>query len=56
MFVANDERSNQRLKPEVIIADKLYDFDSNLFRIDEMPESEIDSHAKEVAESVAKKL
>lgn len=43
-------------KPEVIIADKLYDFDRNIFGIDEMMENEIKTHAKEVAVKIVKKL
>ncbi len=44
------------LKPEVIIADKLYDFDRSLFGIDDMPEAQIKVHAQEVAEKVLKQL
>src|SRR5512136_3349268 len=40
------------LKPEVIIADNLYDFDRSLFGIDEMPEAQIRVHAEEVATKV----
>ncbi len=40
------------LKPEVIIADQLYQFDRGLFGINEMPEAEIRSHADEVAQKV----
>ena len=40
------------LKPEVIIADNLYDFDRSLFGIDEMPEAQIKGHAEEVARRV----
>ena len=45
-----------KLNPEVIIADKLYDFDRNLFGIDEMPEDGIKAHAREVARKIAEKL
>jgi uncharacterized metal-binding protein len=38
--------------PDVIIADKLYDFDRRLFGIDEMPDEEIDRHAAGVAWAV----
>ncbi len=44
------------LSPEVIIVDKLYDFDRNLFGIDEVPEEEIKVHAKEAAKKIAEKL
>lgn len=44
------------LKPETIVADKLYDFDRNLFAIGDMPEAEIQMHANEVAEKVVKKM
>jgi uncharacterized metal-binding protein len=35
--------------PEMIIADKLYQFDRRLFGIDEMPDEEINRHAEDVA-------
>ena len=38
------------LDPTVIIADSLYEFDRNLFSINEMPEEEIKFHAQTVAE------
>jgi uncharacterized metal-binding protein len=44
------------LKPEVVIADKLYDFDRNLFGIDEMSETELNEHAREVATVIAARL
>jgi uncharacterized metal-binding protein len=44
------------LNPEIIIADELYDFDTNLFGIDEMPEEEIKQHALEVAKKVVDML
>ncbi|HSB79283.1 MAG TPA: putative zinc-binding protein [Candidatus Methylomirabilis sp.] len=44
------------LDPEVIIADRLYDFDKRLFGIDEMPRGEIEAHARTVAERVAGRL
>jgi len=44
------------LKPEVIIADTLYDFDRSLFAIDEMPEGQIKVHAEEVARKVLERL
>ena len=45
-----------RLNPEVIIADRLYDLDRKLFGIDEMPDAQIDAHAREVANAVAVRL
>lgn len=45
-----------KFNPEIIIADKLYDFDRNLFGIDEMSEDQIKIHAKEVAKKIAKRL
>lgn len=44
------------LEPEVIIADRLYDFDRHLFGIDEMPRTEIEAHARTVAQKVAESL
>lgn len=44
------------LKPKVIVADELYDFDRNLFGINEMAEKDINSHAQNVADKVAKML
>lgn len=41
------------LKPKVIIADKLYDFDQKLFGVEEMPHEEILAHARTVAEKIA---
>jgi uncharacterized metal-binding protein len=40
------------LNPEIIIADQLYDFDRNLFGIDEMGEEDIKAKARVVAEKV----
>lgn len=40
------------LNAEIIIADELYEFDRNLFGIDEMPEETIKRHALEVAKQV----
>ncbi len=40
------------LAAEVVIADRLYNFDRHLFGIDEMPEEEINEHAGEVANSL----
>jgi uncharacterized metal-binding protein len=44
------------MKPEIVIADKLYDFDQSLFGINEMPEQEIRQHARKVATDVARSL
>ena len=44
------------LNPEVIIADKLYDFDRSTFGIDEMSEEEIKIHAHEVAKKIVETL
>jgi uncharacterized metal-binding protein len=44
------------LKPEVIIADGLYDFDRSLFGIDELPEGQIKVHAERVARKVLGQL
>ena len=44
------------LEPEVILADTLYDFDKNLFGIDEMSEEEIKAHAEEVAQKLVESL
>ncbi len=41
------------LKPETVVADRLYVFDRNLFGIDEMPAAEIEAHARAVAEKVS---
>jgi hypothetical protein len=42
------------LKLEIVIADKLYDFDKNLFGINEMSSEEISIHAEEVANKVVR--
>ncbi len=44
------------LKPEVFVADRLYEFDRKLFGIDEMAEAELSAHAREVAKSIAARL
>ena len=44
------------LEPEIIIADRLYDFDRRLFGIDEMPRADIEARARTVAEKVAERL
>ncbi len=40
------------LAPRVIVADSLYDFDRNLFSIDQMTDEEIRTHAMTVAQKV----
>ncbi|ABQ24681.1 putative zinc-binding protein [Geotalea uraniireducens] len=44
------------LKPEVIIADRLYEFDRKLFGVDEMPPEQIQAHARTVALKIADSL
>jgi len=44
------------LEPEVIIADRLYNFDRKLFGVEEMPPEEIQAHARTVAAKIAAKL
>jgi uncharacterized metal-binding protein len=44
------------LNPEIIVVDKLYDFDSNLFSANEMSPEEILMHAKTVAQKIAETL
>lgn len=44
------------LKPEVIIADQLYEFDRKLFGVDEMPPEQIQAHARTVALKIADSL
>jgi uncharacterized metal-binding protein len=44
------------LDPELVIADRLYDFDRKLFGIEEMPPEEIQAHARTVAEKIAATL
>ncbi len=44
------------LTPEIIVADTLYEFDRNLFGIDEIPEAEIRAHGEEVAAKIAERL
>lgn len=44
------------LEPEVIIADRLYEFDKNLFGIEEMPPEQIQVHARTVAQKIADTL
>jgi hypothetical protein len=41
------------LSPEVIVADRFYDFDRKLYGIDEMLPEEIAAHARTVAETIA---
>ena len=55
-FLACSSRMMQgvipNLKPEVVIADQLYQFDRNLFGVNEMPEPQIRSHSQEVANKI----
>lgn len=44
------------LKPEVISADKLYEFDRSMFGIEELPPEQITAHARTVAKKTAKTL
>jgi uncharacterized metal-binding protein len=44
------------LKPEVIVADRLYEFDKKMFGIEEMPPEQILSHARTVAQKIADTL
>jgi uncharacterized metal-binding protein len=44
------------LAVEIVIADRLYEFDRGLFGIDEMPEEEIQKHASEVATSLIERV
>jgi uncharacterized metal-binding protein len=44
------------LEPEIIIADRLYEFDRRLFGVDEMPCAEMEMHAQTVAAKVAERL
>ena len=44
------------LEPEIIITDRLYEFDGRLFGVDEMPRAEIEGHAQTVAAEVVERL
>lgn len=44
------------LAPEVVIADRLYEFDRQLFGIEEMPAEEIQAHAATVAQKIVATL
>jgi uncharacterized metal-binding protein len=44
------------LAPEVVLADRLYDFDRKLFGIEEMPPEQIQAHARTVAQKIAETL
>lgn len=46
----------ENLDAEVIVADRLYDFDRSLFGADEMPQEQIRIHAWTVAEKIAAML
>lgn len=44
------------LKPEIVITDKLYDFDRSLFGADELPDRQINAHARTAALQIASGL
>lgn len=44
------------LAPEIIVADRLYEFDRKLFGIEEMAPEQIRAHARTVAEKIAETL
>jgi uncharacterized metal-binding protein len=44
------------LQPDIVLADSLYEFDRSLFGINEMSETELNEHARTVAEAVAARL
>ncbi len=44
------------LKPEIIAADRLYEFDRSLFGIEEMTPEQIAAHARTVAQKIADTL
>ena len=44
------------LELEVIVADELFDFDPNLFGVNEMSEDLVKTHAQEVAKKIVEKL
>ncbi len=41
-----------QIKPTAVFTDGLFEFDRTLFSVDEMPEAEIKTHARAVAERV----
>lgn len=41
-----------QIKPKVVFTDGLFEFDRQLFGVDEMPEQEINQHARTVADKV----
>ena len=42
------------LEPEVVFTDKLFEYDQDLFGVDEMSDSQISANARKVAEQVLK--
>ncbi len=44
------------LSPRVVFTDKLFDYDPNLFGIDEMPDAQINDNARKVAARVVEKF
>ncbi len=45
-----------QVKPSVVFTDGLVEFDRGLFGVDEMPEPEIDRHARTIADKVAAEI
>jgi uncharacterized metal-binding protein len=43
-------------KPELIIADSLYELDGDLFGVDELPEEQIRAHAEQVAHKITEMI
>jgi uncharacterized metal-binding protein len=43
------------LSPEVVFTDKLFEYDQDLFGVDEMPDAEINANAKQVATLIIEK-
>ncbi len=44
------------LKPHVVFTDKLFEYDQNLFGVNEMPDAEISANARKVADQVVEKF
>lgn len=44
------------LEPEIVIADRLYEFDTSLFGVDQMEQSEIMQHSRTVADKIMKNM
>ncbi len=43
------------LEPETVFTDRLFEYDQNLFGVDEMPDSQISANAGKVAEQIVRK-